>query len=183
MFLIPQVFGHRKSRKRSSHSGTGSLVHLTEDHYRLVKNAGFLHLVPEIVTFAGSLAYTGKNRKAAVLTCNVADKFKDKDCLTYTCASEKTDLSASGERNEKVNDLDARFKNGLCRKLFSERRRFSVDRPVVIRLDLTTVIDRSSESVKKPSGDLLAYGDLYGGTEGFTGKSAGKTFCRIRVEF
>ena len=49
-----------------------------------------------------------------MLRCDVTDKLKDKYRLTYTGTSEQTDLTASAERYEKVNNLDTCLEDLSC---------------------------------------------------------------------
>ena len=41
-----------------------------------------------------------------MLGSDVSDKFLNKDCLTYTCASEKSDLTTLLIRAKEIDDLD-----------------------------------------------------------------------------
>ena len=50
------------------------LVHLSEYHGGLIDNAGLLHLIIQVISFTGTLAYSGKYRIAAVLRGDVPDQ-------------------------------------------------------------------------------------------------------------
>ena len=67
----------------------------------------------EVVTFTGTLSYTGEYGISAVLGCDVTDKLLDKHRLTYAGTAEESDLTTLLIRAEKVNDLDTGLKK-LC---------------------------------------------------------------------
>ena len=74
-------------------------------------NAGFLHFHPEVIAFAGPLAYTAEHRHAAVLGGNIADQFHDDNGLADAGTAEQTDFAALGVRGDQVDDLDAGFQH------------------------------------------------------------------------
>ena len=55
-----------------------------------------LHLLVEVVAFAGALAHAGEDREAAVLVGDVADQLHDQDRLAHAGAAEEADLAAPG---------------------------------------------------------------------------------------
>ena len=60
----------------------------------------------KVITFTGTLAYTGKYGISAVLCCDVSDQLLNEDGLSYTCASEESDLTTLLLRAKEVYDLD-----------------------------------------------------------------------------
>ena len=119
--LVAEVLSHRQARKRNTHTGTGRLVHLTEDHRGLVDDMRFVavgigvfrfrHFQPKVVAFAGSLTDTGEYRNAAVFGRNVADKLLHGDRFADTCAAKEADLAALEERAKQIDNLHAGFEN------------------------------------------------------------------------
>ena len=113
MFFVSEIFSHRQSCQRNSHSCARRFVHLSEYHGCLVNNARLDHLVVQIVTFSCSLAYSGEYRDTAVFLGYIVDKLLYQYSLAYTCTSEQTYLTASGVRCDQVYYLDTRLEY-LC---------------------------------------------------------------------
>ena len=67
MLLIAEVLRHGQTAHSHAHTGSGGLVHLTEDQRGLFDYAGLVHLGPEVVALAGTLSDAGEDGIAAVL--------------------------------------------------------------------------------------------------------------------
>ena len=67
--------------------------------------------------------------------------------LPDTGTTEKTNLSASSVRREKVDDLDTSLKNFRCGGLVDERGRIGVDRGKLHTFDLASLVDRLTDDV------------------------------------
>ena len=106
MLFVTEIFCHGKSGLSDTHTGSWWLVHLSEYHGRLIDNAGFFHLIVEVITLTGTLSNTGKYGVSTVLRCDVVDQLLDQYGLTYTGSTEQTDLTTLLVRAEKINDLD-----------------------------------------------------------------------------
>ena len=92
---IAEVFGHRHARQADAQARARRLVHLAEDHHRLVDDAGVRHFMVEVVPLAGALAHTGEDGIAAVLRRDVADQFLQDDRLAGARAAEEAHLAAA----------------------------------------------------------------------------------------
>ena len=66
----------------------------------------FLHFMPEIIAFTGSLTDSGKDREAAMVKRDVVDEFHDDDGLADPGAAKETDLATLRIRFQKIHDLD-----------------------------------------------------------------------------
>ena len=108
-FNIAEILRHGQAGQPHAQTHAGRLVHLPEDHDRLIDNAGLFHLAPEVVALAGALADAGKDGKAAVHGGDIADKLLDDNRLAHAGAAVSPDFTAPGERHDKVDD----FKAGL----------------------------------------------------------------------
>ena len=142
----------RATRRRAP----GRLVHLPEDHHRLVDDAGLLHLDVEVVALAGPLADAAEGREAAVLGGDVVDQLLDQHGLADAGAAEQADLAALGVGREQVDDLDAGLEDLLGRGQVLGARGGAVDRPAVLALDRLALVDRLAEQVEDATERVLA---------------------------
>ena len=110
MLFITEILCHCQSCLRHAHTGSWRLIHLAEHQGRLLQYSGFLHLGPEVISLTGTLSYSGKDGVSAVLCGDVSDQLLDQHGLSYTRASEQTDLTALCIRRQKVDDLDSGLK-------------------------------------------------------------------------
>ena len=85
----------------------GGLVHLAEDHRRLVEDVRLDQLVQQVVPLAGALADAGEHGVAAVAGCDVVDKLLEDHGLAYPGASEEAELAAAREGADQVENLEA----------------------------------------------------------------------------
>jgi hypothetical protein len=83
----------------------------------MIHDAGFLHLEPQIVSFAGPLAHARKHGNAAMFHGNVVDQLLNDDGLADAGAAEQSDFSAAQVRLDQVDYLDSRLKHLLPRGL------------------------------------------------------------------
>ena len=158
---------HRQRRQSDAQTRTGRLVHLTEDHGRLVDNRatgfadlGFLHFEPKVVAFARALADAGEYGITAVLTGDTRDELGQNDRLAQTGTAEQTGFTAADERREQVDNLDARFEDLGFGRQFGERRRIAMDRPEFLGIDRAAPIDRIAQEVEHAAECLFAHGYL-----------------------
>ena len=102
--MIAEVFCQRQTGQAERATGARRLVHLAIDQGCLwscafeIDNAGFDHLVIEIVTFAGPLAHAGKHRIAAMRLGDVVDEFHDDNGLANAGTAEQANLAALRHR-------------------------------------------------------------------------------------
>ena len=87
---------------------------MSEHHCRFIDNAGFLHLVIQVVTLTGTLSNAGKYGISAVLSRDITNQLLNQNGFTYTCSTEQTDLSTLLIRAEQINDLNSGLQY-LCR--------------------------------------------------------------------
>ena len=64
-----------------------------------------------------------------MLCCNIVYKLLYKNCLSYTCTTEKSDFSTFLIWTEQINYLDSCFKHFLRCRLLLKIRSFSVNWP------------------------------------------------------
>ena len=112
--------------------------HLVDDVCGLAVTVGvlrFLHLEPELVPFACSLAHTAEDGVATEVAGHARDHLLDDDGLADTRAAEESDLAATDEWAEQVDDLDAGLEYLGLRVEVNVVGRLLVDRRSLLRLD------------------------------------------------
>ncbi len=149
--LVAEELGHRQAGQAHPQACTGRLVHLAEDHHRLLDDARLGHLVDQVVALARALADAGEDGVAAVLLGNVADQLLDDDRLAYAGAAEDADLAALGEGRDQVDHLEAGLEDLGRRRLVLEVRCRAVDGVALVGLDRALVVDRLAEHVEDAS--------------------------------
>ena len=100
-----------KTCQGNTQTRTWRLVHLTEYHRCFGDNAGFLHLMVQVVSFTSTLTYTSEYGNTAVLLCDVVDQFLNHYGFTYTRTAEQTDLTTLCVRSKQVDDFNSCFQN------------------------------------------------------------------------
>ena len=112
--LVAEVLGDRQAGQADAGAGARRLVHLAVHQgalrafaAALLVDAGFDHLVIEIVALAGALADAGEHRIAAVRLGDVVDQFLNQHGLADAGAAEQADLAALGVGRQQIDDLDA----------------------------------------------------------------------------
>ena len=153
---LAEVLRHRQAGERDPQARPRGLVHLPEDHHRLVDDAGLGHLHVEVVALAGPLADAAEGRQAAVLGGDVVDQLLDQDGLADAGAAEQADLAALRVGSEQVDDLDARLEDLLGRGQVLGARCGAMDRPAVLALDRIALVDRLAEQVEDAPEGVLA---------------------------
>mmetsp|Transcript_1101 Transcript_1101/g.2189 ORF Transcript_1101/g.2189 Transcript_1101/m.2189 type:complete len:518 (+) Transcript_1101:218-1771(+) len=111
---IAELLGDGQAGQGDPHTRTGRLVHLAVNQrdLRLFEvigndNAGFDHLVVEVVALTGPLTHTGEHGHTGVHLRDVVDQFHDENGLAHAGTAEEADLTTLGVGREKVDDLDA----------------------------------------------------------------------------
>ena len=138
-FLVAEVLGHGQAGQADAGAGARRLVHLAIDQRHLgaravgLDDAGFDHLVIEVVALAGALADAGEDRDAAMRLGDVVDQLHDDDGLADAGAAEQADLAALGIGGQQVDDLDAGDQDLRFRRLVDEFRRRAMDREMLLR--------------------------------------------------
>ncbi len=69
--LVPKVLGEGDPGETHAEAGAGRLVHLAEDHRRVLEDTGLLHLIVELVPLARPLAHPGEDARPLVLQRDV----------------------------------------------------------------------------------------------------------------
>ena len=90
-------------------------------------------------------------------SCYIVDQLHDKNCFSYTCTTEKTDLTTLCIRTDQVNNLDSCLQNLCCRHLFFIRRSLTMDRPAFLCLRCRKIVYRVTQKVKYSSQAFLTY--------------------------
>src|SRR5690606_32341696 len=113
----------------------------------LIQHVGILHLVVEVVPFAGTLAHAGEYRQTRVLLGDVIDQFHHVNGLADAGAAEQADLTALGERAYQVDHLDAGFQQFLRRRQLVILWSLAVNGNTHIGPDRSRFIDRVAQHV------------------------------------
>jgi len=112
VLLVTEVFGDGKSGETDTGTGTWGLVHLTVHKGGLgvvaldIDDLRLDHFVVKIVSFTGALSDTSEHGVTTVSLGDVVNQLHDKDGFTDTGTTEKTNLTSTSVRGQKVNDLD-----------------------------------------------------------------------------
>ncbi len=166
--LVAEVLGHGETGQTDAQTGARRLVHLPEDERRLVDDARFLHLDPQVVALARALAHAAEHREPAVFGGDVVDELLDDDRLADAGAAEEADLAALDVGGEQVDDLDAGLEDlvGGVERLEVGRR--AMDGPAVSAFDVVEHVDGLAHHVDDPAEGLLAdgHGDGLAGVGG-----------------
>src|SRR5262249_42207050 len=133
------------------------LRHLAEDKRRLLDDARFLHLVPEIVAFAGPLPHPGEHRDTAVLFGDVVDQLHDQHGLADARAAEEPGLAAFRVRLEQIDDLDTGLEHLDLRRLLIEGRGGTMDGIHLANLQRSGFVHGLARDVDDAAERLLAY--------------------------
>ena len=91
-----------------------------------------------------------------MLCRNVADQLLNQDCFSYAGTAEQTDLSAFCIRCKQINDLDTGLEHLDNRALLRKARRFAVDAPMLLLIEVFSSVDRLAEHVEQPAQRFLA---------------------------
>ena len=159
--FVTELLGHGQASQCYAQTVSRRLVHLTVNQCHFVQNVGVLHLVVEVVTLTSTLTHTGEHGITAVLDGDVTDQFHHVYGFAYTGTTEQTNFTTLGERANQVDNLDAGFQQVIAARLFSERRRCTVDAPTLVGGDWASFVDRVAQYVHDPAQGRFTdwYGD------------------------
>jgi len=163
-FLVTEVLGNGEAGEGDTSTGTGGLVHLTEDESDLgvtlkLDDTGLNHLVVEIVTLTGTLTDTAEDGETTMGLGDVVDEFLNQHSLSDTGTSEETNLSTTGVRREKVDDLDTGLQNLGGGGLVDEGGRLGVNRRKTVAFDGTTLVNGLANDVHDATESSLSDGN------------------------
>ena len=154
-----------------------TLLHALQKVLSIVYYAGFDHFSEKVVSLAGTLSHTGKDRESVMLLGDIVYKFLDKDCLSYTGTSEKSDLTSLEIRFKKVNDLDSREEHLLRSSKVLEFRRLAMDRECSFPIEFIHSVDCIAGDIHHSASDLRTDRHGYRSARTFYGKSSFKSIC------
>lgn len=170
--FIAEIFGHSHGGESDAESGSGGLIHLSEDHGGFVDDSlggtvnvgegGFLHFSPEVVSFAGALADSGEHGDTGCFNGDVPDEFLDENGFAETSTTEETDFSTFVKGDEEVNNFESGLEEFDFNVLLAEFGRCSVDGVGWSTGDLFASVNGLTEEVENASEALFADGDLDG---------------------
>jgi hypothetical protein len=157
---------HGKTGQGDTGTGSRRLVHLTEHQCDLgiaveLNDRGLLHFVVQIVTLTGTLTDSSEDRVTTVSLGDVVDQLLDKHGLADTRTTEETDLSTTSVGGEQVDDLDTGNQNLSSCRLVDELGSLGVNRPCLVALDGSPLVDGLTNDVqntaKGASADTLLF--------------------------
>ena len=123
MLPVSEIFCHRKTGLRHSHTGSRRFVHLPEHEGCLVNNPGFIHLCPQVISLPGAFSHPGKNRISAVFRGDVMDQLLNQHRFTHSGTAEQSDFTAFCIRCQEVDDFDSCLQDLYDRALLLKCRR------------------------------------------------------------
>ena len=180
------MLGDGQARQRDAGARARRLVHLAEHQrafrafgravlVRVLVDAGFDHLVIEVVALAGALADAGEHRIAAMRLGDVVDQFLDQHRLADAGAAEQADLAAARIGREQVDDLDAGDQDLRFGRLVDIGRRVLVDGAAGLGHDRAGLVDRLADDVHDAAERLVAdrNGDRRAGVVDAPGRAPG----------
>ncbi|KFB74286.1 MAG: hypothetical protein AW09_000428 [Candidatus Accumulibacter phosphatis] len=121
--MVAQVFGIGQCRQADAEADSRRFVHLPEHHQRARHDAGVLHVVPELMSFANALTDSGEDRYPLVQVDDGVHEFHDQHRLADTGATEQAGLAAAHEGTQEVDHLDAGRQDFSHAERFRKRRR------------------------------------------------------------
>lgn len=168
-FFVTEVLGDSQTSKGDTGTGTGGLVHLTENQGDLglaveLNDGGLLHFVVQIVTLTGTLTDTSEDGVTTVSLGDVVDKLLNEHSLTDTGTTEQTNLTTTGVGSKQVDDLDTSDKDLSRGGLVNELRGVGVDRSELVGLDGTTLVNGVTSDVHDTAQSTGTDGDGDRGT-------------------
>lgn len=177
---VTEVLGDGQTSQGDTGTGSGGLVHLTEDKGDLglaieLNDGGLLHLVVQIVTLTGTLTDTGEDGVTTVGLGNVVDELLNEHGLADTGTTEETNLSTTGVGGEQVDDLDTSDQNLSSGRLVDELRRVGVDGQELVALDGAALVNGVTSDVDDTAKSGGTDGDRDGSTSVGSLLATGKT--------
>lgn len=182
--LVSEVLGNGQTSKGDSGSGSGRLVHLSENESHLglslkVDDTSLNHLSVKIVTLSGSLTDTGEDGETTMGLGNVVNQLLDEDGLSDTSTTEETNLTTSGVRGKEIDNLDTGLEDLSSGRLLGEGRRLGVNGEVLGGLDGSTLVNGLTTDVDNSTKGTSADGDSDGGTSVSDGGTSDKTLSTV----
>lgn len=173
--FVAEILGHRKRGQSDSKSCSWRLVHLAEDHRRLVDNGllgavligelRVLHFQPKVVSFASSLSHAGKDGDAGCFNRDVSDELLNQNCFAQSRTAEESDLSTLVKGDHQVDDFQTGLQDLDLGRLLIELGGLAVDGHLAnARAQRLAVIDGLAEKVEHTAEGLFADGNLNGGS-------------------
>jgi len=189
-FFVTEVLSNGKTGQSDTGTGTGGLVHLTEDESDLgvtleVDDTGLNHFVVQVVTLTSAFTdtlkiskfkiclnstterdgkHTTEDRETTMGLGDVVDEFLNKHSLSDTSTSEETNFSTTSIGGEQVDDLDTSLEDLSGCGLVDEWWRVSVNGGLLYALDGTPLIDGLTNDVHDTTQGSRTNGDHDGST-------------------
>ena len=157
MLPVSEIFCHRKTGLRHSHTGSRRFVHLPEHEGCLVNNPGFIHLCPQVISLPGAFSHPGKNRISAVFRGDVMDQLLNQHRFTHSGTAEQSDFTAFCIRCQEVDDFDSCLQDLYDRALLLKCRRIPVNDPLLFSFDLLFPVNILSQHIKHSAQCLPAH--------------------------
>ncbi|OPZ74566.1 MAG: hypothetical protein BWY79_02084 [Actinobacteria bacterium ADurb.Bin444] len=141
-----------------AHAETGSrrLIHLAEDHDRVIEHPRVFHLAIQLLALTGALADTAENGGALVLAHHVVDHLGDEHRLAHAGSAKQAGLAAALQRSHDVNRFDAGGEYLGLGDLLVERHRVLVNGAPLATGDLLQAVDGFAEDIEHPPEEALA---------------------------
>src|SRR5260370_40592982 len=169
ILFVAEIFGNGEPGKRDAQAGSGWFVHLAvhQRNFRsseivLLDDAGFGHLVVEIVAFAGALTDPSEHRHTAMQLGDVIDQLHNDNGLAYAGTAERADFAALQEGADQINHFDAGGKNLRGRGLVLQRWRRAVDWVKPLRFNRPALVDGVAGDVEHTAHDSFTDRHRYG---------------------
>merc|ERR1711988_1608768 len=111
------MFCDSQSSQSNTHTCSWRLIYLPIDQGNFRSSqiifynyARLFYFQIQIISFAGSLPNTSKNRNASMSFSNIVNKFHNKNCFTDTCTTKQTNFTSATIRCQKIDNFDPSFK-------------------------------------------------------------------------
>ena len=134
----------------------GRLVHLAVDHDHVREHARRFHVVVKLLALARTLADAAKHADPLLVPDHVVNHLGEQHGLAHARAAEESRLAAAFQRQEHVDDLDARLENLGFRGTLRQRRRRAMHGTPLEVGRRRTAVDDVAEHVEHPRKDFLA---------------------------
>jgi len=128
VLVVAEVLGHRQRRMADAKAAARQLVHLREQHHHVGQHAGGLHVTPQFLAFAATLAYAAEDTDAFFVPDHVVDHLGQQHRLADAGTAEQARLAATLERHQHVDHLDAGLEGLGAVRARGQRWRLAVHR-------------------------------------------------------
>jgi hypothetical protein len=118
---------------------------------------GFLHFKPQVGSFTSSLTHAGEYGVTTVGASHPSDQLLKNNRLAQPSTAEQTSFATPNERSQQIDNLDTGLEDFCVGGQFRNGWSSSVNGPVFVSGDGTTLIDRITQNIEYATERSAAY--------------------------